>query len=559
MRKRTKIFLSITFAFTLCFTLFSIFAFNTNVYADTTKDVSDFPNQNADFSEYLNLVKEAEYDNEFDIMTFNDTSYYMDCSKIRDLASTGSTLLVTRNEKPRNIESVGFKVNGEFYTTSYRVDASGTYNISVCKKVVDGNITKAGTEIEHFKIHVNLESKISLLYNNFYVENYNSANSFKDDIISSIIRTDDFDISIVNQNSLEDKYYSVVSSKEPITTNVQFRKNNKIFETEINITTLNNVEKNGYSVTRTDFFKNIYKDLGETPKLAIASRNIGYLDSTFKQYLISRINRAESQYVSFSIKYDTNGINFGSITTTTIIPFTATVTLTSPSISNETKKYEQTFTFYAYNIYNQTKANVTKIRLDFLNDLKEKYSFSQSKTKVTNDISLIYLNTYFEEYGSLKDFSFMFEAKKDLENKNNPALNDGGHWISKGEKTVRITLKIENNSNDVEKFDFSNITERKINIVRTNDIKILTRYDVILMKDLNDTESVKDQIKVVSKDDIEVKLNYTFDTEAQVVIITVVGEDIDVSKTVFYTIEQTYDNGWLKFLYNYKKFLKNIF
>ena len=557
MRKLKKIFITSIFIFISFVTLITIFAFNTNVYASNEINVEDTSNA-SQFSEYLNLVKEGTYYSEFTISTFENTDVYQNCKEINEKYPNKT---IKKNNISPNIKNFGFKVNGEFYATSYQIENSGTYNISVCSKITKNNEIKAGTIFETFKIYVDLNYEINLFKTKFYVENYNTPafNNFMTDLMNSINKNDNEIIYINNQTELQNLFFSVSSSKNNEKVMVEFKKDNFIYKTEIEICSLENIpneEKDNFSKSKDEFLKNIYEDLKLSSNgelyCALAYENLNSFKDTFYQYLNNRIVKNDAQYIDILI--DTKELNnINSITSTKYVKKNIIVTLSSNSLNEDINFY---VTCVIYNLENVLKST-KKYRFDFINLLKEEYEFNDSPQNVLNNINLKYIEIGVEDgtNNRYKDFSFLNQITPFLDKEKNSSINDAGKWQSIGEKELSIDLFL-NFYNE----DYSDIVKKNIMVKNENKIKILTKYNVILLKNLNDT-NISDQIKVISKNqDLEYEIKYTFDTEKQVCIIVATNDNNSITKIISYQIIDNYnDNWWLSFLYKYKKFLTNIF
>lgn len=141
----------------------------------------------SDFSQVVNVNNSGTYSTPIYLQVLRIAKEFNVASEFQ--SAYGETVSTSRSSSIfKNRNDYGFKINGQFYNDGISLTDNGTYHIEGynCKINSDGvTVPTTKIESEDFTITIDVGKEINLNKDTFYYQNYDYAEEFVKDVISS--------------------------------------------------------------------------------------------------------------------------------------------------------------------------------------------------------------------------------------------------------------------------------------------------------------------------------------------------------------------------------------
>lgn len=183
--------------FMIIIALYCIVSFSVLAIDDNTTSGSSV--QNA--SEYINVIKEDVYYQEMIVSVINQATFYNIGETYRNIYD-----IITVDDALKGMKyyNYGFQCNGSFYDSCIEITKSGTYSFQVVFFTYDNDGLKIPTEsvIESFTITVDLEVCLELSESVYFYEHTYTVDAFIENIYTNF----NYEIIIENISDFEEAY-----------------------------------------------------------------------------------------------------------------------------------------------------------------------------------------------------------------------------------------------------------------------------------------------------------------------------------------------------------------
>lgn len=511
-------------------------------------------------SSYLNLYKNGFYLDKVIISPLTESEgKYFPCN-LNDYSESDINENYNKNQK------IGFKINDEFYVNSVELTEDNIYTIEIYNYEVVNNIKKpvGKVPLENFKITLSNEYKPILQKENFYLNNYEDFDSFKQDLFSSF-DTEDISFSLKESKRVESLF---IENKTIINQDIKNNTNNFV-KTPIKLTIVSKEKDFDFTINfckLTDEEKNNFIDVDELSNTILSSNPLILSENTVKNFgLYNKDSNLFLNLININHFYDIKDgeiiyYNFNNFIinnqTSTSSEVTKNKINCSFNIANNLgyNSSPYPFTLSSYNFNNVISINGLKGEIELeSNDFEIEYDsntnlvISAFKKQIKNFyVYYKYNNIKYEDYSfyisdiSIKDTNISF--KKD------------------GNVTFNITFTNYSGESFTEEF------YKTYKIVENKNTKILQKYNYIILESLDDETYKEEQLRILYKnelyklsDPIVKNVQYNINEKMQYITINItLNNDITLIKNIPYYI-RIKQNGFKKFLISYGNFLRSIF
>lgn len=527
------------------------------------------------FSQYLNLVKDATYYEEFTINILNSiNNAYQSCNYIQE--KYPNSLLVNGNSV-FHYDQIGYRLNGEFHVGSYEIRHSGNYHVALYETERDSQgIIKPKRKItnEDFNFNVILDFKPEIATDTFYPQNYNNFDIFKNEIAKSFNK----EIAILNDTELKSVYNKFYQSEylKPEYFSLRFTYEGFEYEQELIMRSLD------------------YTKFKKTPE-EIMGKKSGIYNDSFSHLLKNTNNVYPGQI--FAKQIDFNEIlksDGGQTYTIKDINEKIDNVIFKQGTYKVDLQYEisdQTgylFTFKTVGVF-YSEAVQDKCFIHFSNNygisfvLPRTATYQDIEKSITSYFKKFYLVVGFTVDGNyLSTFDYSYDQSCytfDFEELYNTELDRTSMGAQNKIKYRVIFRDNEKNptrtlTREFETYVYLNADETEKNI----QTKILTKYNKIILDTIEDIDFKKNQIIVINSagqktDGVNThsdyytkvydKIDYSYDYDKQTITITLIvnqgtEKEEKIIKVVSYILKPEV-SGFQKFLIEYGDFLRGIF